>query len=215
MSNRHKSFLEKKWVADKIEKRFYNSEIGPFIDYEISDFEDDKNAPSHYEQMVIISKMEKTHHAIKIHERKFDKNLSKNPKFHRENLLKIEIIPSKFDDYLTWLKEQGEIVGANKIEIEIKIGKLSSHSDGSISYGGKRLDMRNQLKDLCRLFMKNQRELLTIDFIKDWLIRADKRPLTPNITIAKYVSELHKILMIHFGRRVIFNQEEEGWRFEP
>jgi len=102
-----------------------------------------------------------------------------------------------------------------ELKADIVIGKLSAYNDGTIRYGKNILEMRNQLKDLCRLFMRNQNRLLTIDDIKDEIIKADRRTLTSFATIAKYVSELHNLLKIHFGEDVIFNQKEEGWYFKP
>ena len=101
------------------------------------------------------------------------------------------------------------------LKADITIGKLSAYNDGTIRYGKNILEMRNQLKDLCRLFMRNPNRLLTIDDIKDEIIKADRRTLTSFATIAKYVSELHNLLKIHFGKDVIFNQKEEGWYFKP
>lgn len=101
------------------------------------------------------------------------------------------------------------------LKADITIGKLSTYNDGTIRYGKNILEIRNQLKDLCRLFMRNPNRLLTIDDIKDEIIKADKRTLISFATIAKYVSELHNLLKIHFGKDVIFNQKEEGWYFKP
>jgi len=101
------------------------------------------------------------------------------------------------------------------LKADITICKLSAYNDGTIRYGENILEMRNQLKDLCRLFMRNPNRLLTIDDIKDEIIRADRRTLTSFATIAKYVSELHNLLKIQFGKDVIFNQKEEGWYFKP
>lgn len=101
------------------------------------------------------------------------------------------------------------------MKADITIGKLSAYNDGTIRYEKNILEMRNQLKDLCRLFMQYPNRLLTIDDIKDEIIKADRRTLTSFATIAKYVSELHNLLKIHFKKEVIFNQKEEGWYFKP
>lgn len=98
---------------------------------------------------------------------------------------------------------------------EITVGKLSSYNDGSIRYGGKILTLRNQLKDLCRLFMSSPKKLMTVDEIKDEIIDGARRSTTKYSTVAKYVSELRKSLKIHFGKDVIINQKEEGWYFSP
>jgi len=102
-----------------------------------------------------------------------------------------------------------------ELKPQITAGKLAAYSDGTIRYGKNILEMRNQLKDLCRLFMRHPNRLLTIDDIKDEIVKADRRTLTSFATIAKYVSELHNLLKIHFGKDVIFNQKGEGWYFKP
>lgn len=101
------------------------------------------------------------------------------------------------------------------LKIEISVGNLEAFNDGSIRYKGTTIEMRNQLKDLCRLFMGREGKLVTIDDIREELIQADKRKSTPNSTLAKYVSELRAILMGYFKRDVFVNQKEEGWFFKP
>jgi hypothetical protein len=98
---------------------------------------------------------------------------------------------------------------------DIEVGKLISYTDGTISYGDSLLDLRGQLKVLCRLFMVNKAVLIQPDYIKRELIDADKRESTSDDTLSKYVSELHTILKEHYGKPVIFNEKKEGWRFDP
>jgi len=129
----------------------------------------------------------------KIDSEKSDKLQSKKQFIHRQ-------------DNLLYIKE---------LKPEILTGNLGAYSDGTIRYKKEIIKMRNQLKDLCRLFMNHPDRLLTIDDIRDTIIKADKRILTPFTTIAKYVSELHNSLKIHFKKDVIFNQKEEGWYFKP
>ncbi len=121
-----------------------------------------------------------------------------------------------------WIQvETGEIYDfdTKKIDLknitEISIGNLCSYSDGTIRYDGKVIEMRVQMKDLCRLFMERKGQLITMDDIKDAIIKADKRDNTSNTTISKYVSELNKLLKEHFKKNVFINQEKEGWRFSP
>ena len=97
---------------------------------------------------------------------------------------------------------------------EMMVGDLAAFSDGTIRYKDKVLSLRSQLKDLCRLFMAHPKRLLTIDDIKDEIVPAEKRKSVSFATIAKYVSELHRSLKIHFRKRVIFNQKKEGWYFD-
>ena len=98
---------------------------------------------------------------------------------------------------------------------EIEIGKLISYSDGTISYNGALLDIRGQLKVLCRIFMENVGNLVLEDYIKQEMVNSDKRGRISNRTISKYVSELHIILREPYGKDVIFNEKKEGWRFDP
>src|SRR4030042_5166250 len=79
---------------------------------------------------------------------------------------------------------------AKDLKSDILIGKLGAFNDGTIRYGGEIIDMRNQIKDLCRYFMERPNRLITYDDIKQNIINADKRLDIPNSTIAKYVSEL-------------------------
>lgn len=125
-------------------------------------------------------------------------------KIRKESQIKQQLPPQKDNLLLT-----------KDLKADITIGKLSTYNDGTIRYGKNILEMRNQLKDLCGLFMRHPNRLLTIDDIKDEIIKADRRTLTSFTTIAKYVSELHNLLKIHFGKDVIFNQKEEGWYFKP
>lgn len=98
---------------------------------------------------------------------------------------------------------------------EIEIGKLSAYNDGSVRYNGNEIKMRNQIKDLCRLFMEKPNQLLTYDDIKDHIIHANRRGMITHTTISKYVSELHNSLNFHYKKRVVFNQKNEGWYFKP
>lgn len=104
---------------------------------------------------------------------------------------------------------------AADLKVELSAGSLEAFDDGSIRYKGMPIEMRNQLKDLCRLFMGKPNRLVTIDRITEELIRADKRKTTSHTTISKYVSELRAILMNHFKKEVFINQKEEGWFFRP
>ncbi len=126
-------------------------------------------------------------------------------KVYRERTGNIKKVKPPRQDNLLFTKE---------LISQITAGDLVAYSDGTIRYKDIILDLRNQLKDLCRLFMRNPKRLLTIDDIREEIINADKREATPNSTIAKYVSELRNSLQIHFKKDVIFNQKEEGWYFK-
>jgi hypothetical protein len=101
------------------------------------------------------------------------------------------------------------------LRAEVSVGKLIAYSDGTIRYQGKHLDLRPQIKDLCRLFMERQNQLINADDIREKIIKASKRKATSFDTISKYISELHKELQNHFGKEVITNQPKDGWIFNP
>lgn len=101
------------------------------------------------------------------------------------------------------------------LKVDMSAGDLEAFNDGSIRYKGTHIEMRGQLVALCRLFIGRPNRLVTIDDIREELIRADKRKSIPNKTLAKYVSELRAILISHFKRDVFVNQKEDGWFFKP
>ncbi len=102
-----------------------------------------------------------------------------------------------------------------QLKPEIEVNDLATYSDGTIRYKGTVIPMRDQLNDLCRMFMSRPNQLILCDEIRDEIIRSERRPMTRFSTIAKYVSELHSLLKECFGKDVIFNHKKEGWRFVP
>lgn len=98
---------------------------------------------------------------------------------------------------------------------DLDAGDLKSYSDGTIRYKDTILPLRGQLKDLCRMFMRNPKRLLTRDDIKENIIDADKRKTISKTSISKYVSELRNSLKVHFKKDVIYSQKDEGWYFDP
>jgi len=98
---------------------------------------------------------------------------------------------------------------------ETTIGELVAYNDGSIRFSKEEIKMRNQVKDLCRLFMEKPNQLITFDDIKDHIIHSNRRGIISFSTISKYVSELHNLLKVYYKKDVIFNQKEEGWCFKP
>ena len=129
--------------------------------------------------------------------------------YKKYNPAKITEIREKGNTATDKTKDQG---GLNP---EISVGKLVAYNDGTIRYGKDVLKMRNQLKDLCRLFMERPNMLITIDDIKDNIIHANKRGLISHSTIAKYISELRKLLKVHFQKDTLLSQNGEGWTFSP
>ena len=101
------------------------------------------------------------------------------------------------------------------LEPELEVIGLASYSDGTIRYKDVILPLRGQIKDLCRMFMRNPKRLLTRDDIKENIIAADKRKAVSKTTISKYVSELRNSLKVHFKKDVIYSQKDEGWYFDP
>ncbi len=101
------------------------------------------------------------------------------------------------------------------LEPDVEIAGLASYSDGTIRYKDTIVPLRGQIKDLCRMFMRNPKRLLTREDIKENIIAADKRKSIPKITISKYISELRNSLKVHFKKDVIYSQKDEGWYFDP
>ncbi len=101
------------------------------------------------------------------------------------------------------------------LEPDFEVSGLASYSDGTIRYKDTIVPLRGQLKDLCRMFMRNPKRILTREDIKENIIAADKRKSIPKITISKYVSELRNSLKVHFKKDVIYSQKDEGWYFDP
>lgn len=137
----------------------------------------------------------------------------------RKKLLELLNPPKKADEnafeQIPARRHKKDLLYVKDLKPEIEIKDLAGYSDGTIRYKGEMIEMRGQIKELCRLFMDHPNRLLTRDDIKDNIVHADRRKSTPKITIAKYVSELHKLLKIHFKKDVIFNQKQEGWYFKP
>lgn len=102
-----------------------------------------------------------------------------------------------------------------QLKPEMEINGLATYSDGTIRFKGSVIAMRDQLNDLCRIFMSRPNQLVLSDEIREEIIRAERRERTRFSTIAKYVSELHGLLKECFGKDVIFNHKKEGWRFVP
>lgn len=99
--------------------------------------------------------------------------------------------------------------------LEAEVEGLAAYNDGSIRYKGNPIEMRTQLNAMCRLFIMNKHHFVTVDDIKDEIIDANKREHTSFSTIAKYVSELRKVLEVYFGKDVFPNEKKRGWWFKP
>lgn len=138
----------------------------------------------------------------------------------RQKLLELVNPPKKtFEETLAQTPgrrlKKDNLLLVKDLEPETEIKGLAVYSDGSIRYKSEVVPVRTQLKTLCWLFMRHPNRLLTPEDIRDEIVRADRRKSVPRITIAKYVSELHNLLKLHFKKEVIFNQQQEGWYFKP
>lgn len=101
------------------------------------------------------------------------------------------------------------------VKIEMEVDGLAVYTDGNIRFKGETLEMRGQLKELLREFVLHPQRLINIDDIKDKIINADRREGTSADTIAKYVSELRRVLRPYFKKDVFPNDKKTGWRFSP
>ena len=88
-------------------------------------------------------------------------------------------------------------------------GSLAIYSDGSIRVGGVPVRLRAQLRDLCARFLSSPETVLNADDLRDI---ASLRNLDLK-TVAKYVSELRKVLETETGRNVLVHKGP-GWCLE-
>jgi len=112
-------------------------------------------------------------------------------------------------------EEISNIKNVSKISSEPKLkeaGSLNLRHSGVICYENNIIDMRTGLKTLCELFIERPNQLINRNDIEDEL-GVDSEKLKS--TIAKYVSELNKILEPYFKRQPIINHKKEGWIFQP
>jgi len=142
---------------------------------------------------------------------------------HQGSRYKI-ILPSDFETIVEKYEEEslgfdspegGAIQQNSKLKSTLivvnRAGELASYNDGTIRYKKEILNLPPRLKELCRLFLEKPERLIAFDDIKDRIIKASRRPNIGWDTISKYVSRLNISLEIHFGKKVIINQREEGW----
>lgn len=217
MSNpKYKATEKIRWVANRIYTKFHLSKGGNFVVYTIDDNEQDKTAPSYYDQTDILEKME-WKKALKIHKAKFKPDLSKSGDESRPNHFKLEILQPKFDElFERQMTESGFVAKSSKDATpELAVKKLALFNDGTIRYDGEIIPLRMQLKSLCTLFLRKPNRLIEYEEIKNEIIRADRRTSVSYKTISKYISELNSSLEIRFGKKIFFNSKGEGWYFRP
>lgn len=87
--------------------------------------------------------------------------------------------------------------------------------NGTFRFKGEIIELRKQMKHLCELFLRNNKHILSEDFIKNEIIDSSKRDSLKEKTIAKYVNELDEKLSKYYGKQVIENTREDGWMFNP
>ncbi len=61
-----------------------------------------------------------------------------------------------------------------QLKQEMEINGLATYSDGTIRFKGSVIPMRDQLNDLCRMFMSRPNQLVLYDEIRDEIIRAER-----------------------------------------
>ncbi len=107
------------------------------------------------------------------------------------------------------------ILYTKDLKPEMEIAGLASYSDGTIRYKGTIIPLREQIRNLCRMFMRNPKRTLTREDIIENTVAADKQTVVSKITASKYISELRNSLKVHFKRNVIHSQKSMGWYFDP
>lgn len=112
------------------------------------------------------------------------------------------------NDFPKILAKSGNLSELKEDRVYRKAGKLAAYADGSIRFDGKKIVMRNQIRNICLVFIDKAGEILSAEDICDILMINAKHS-----TVSKYISELHRILRFHFKKNVIFCQPSEGWCF--
>lgn len=107
-------------------------------------------------------------------------------------------------------KEPNDYQKSKKIEKSFE--GLAYWTDGSITFNGKDLILRSQLRDLLRLFISGPNKIMTFDDIKDTIIEAYGRGKTKNSTISKYINELREELKKYTTNIVIKNEKDTGYK---
>jgi len=136
------------------------------------------------------------------------------PQTRALSMMIIETRLEMVDDLDNRISELEKLIKSTVPVEPIVLGHLVYDIDGKITFKGKPIKMRPQMRDLCVLFMKNHRDLVNYSTIKEELIDAKKRATTSFTTITKYADELHKLLKKYFKKEVIFNYEKEGYIFD-
>ena len=110
-----------------------------------------------------------------------------------------EIIDSKIKEFMTYKpKPKAPIVKA-----ENSLGGLVASTDGRIWLNGKDLNLRYQLRNLCRLLIKKSPEILLLDEIIQNVDIIDPNRVQKDAVknVQKYISELRKALGNEFEIR--------------
>lgn len=109
-------------------------------------------------------------------------------------------------------KKTGKSESLSNEPIVKEAGFLNLRKSGNICFKDKVINMRTNLKTLCEVFIDRPNQLINRNDIADEI---GVKSSSLKSTIAKYVSELNKILEPYFERKPIMNDKKEGWIFIP
>lgn len=90
-----------KWVADRIQVKFFLNPPGNIIEYDIVENEQSDFTPSYRDQLDILRKMEKRGVIVITNDDDFKKYLSENPSESKPSIVKIEIQKEEFEKFYT------------------------------------------------------------------------------------------------------------------
>lgn len=118
-----------------------------------------------------------------------------------------EIVDKKLRDIMTYSPKPKKPI----VNTEYSLGKLIASTDGRIWLNGKDLNLRYQLRNLCRLLIMKSPNILLMDDILSRvdIIDPNREQKDPVKNVQKYVSELRKVLGNEFS---IINDEQEGYK---
>ena len=96
-------------------------------------------------------------------------------------------------------------------EIEYEFSGLATYDDGLIRFNGQEVDLRFQVREICRYFLSRPKELVTFDDLAEVL--GEEGPMTDKLMgrISRYVSELRRELKPLNTKIVLKNYRSSGW----
>lgn len=99
MESKQKAGSKIKWVADRIQEKFYMNPLGNVIQYDIAENEKNDFIPSYRDQLDILRKMEKRGVIVILNSDDFKKYLSENPSESKPSVVKIKIQKEEFEKF--------------------------------------------------------------------------------------------------------------------